>query len=118
MAGIHRLLNRLEQIRACDVVVCVAGFEGTLPSVIAGQVAAPVIGVPTSVGYGVSAGGHAALNAMLASCASGLLVMNIDNGIGAALAAKRILGAGTRMVERHAHAGKLLATPAEHGHER
>ncbi len=91
VAGIHRLLRRLDEIRACDVVVCVAGFEGTLPSVIAGQVAAPVIGVPTSVGYGVSAGGHAALNAMLASCASGLLVMNIDNGIGAALAAKRIL---------------------------
>ncbi len=92
VAGIHRLLNRLDAIRACDVVICVAGFEGALASVIAGSVAAPVIGVPTSVGYGVSAGGRAALHAMLASCASGLMVMNVDNGIGAALAAKRIVG--------------------------
>lgn len=92
VAGIHRFLNRLEDLRACDVLVCVAGFEGALASVMAGQCPQPVIAVPTSVGYGVSHGGMAALNAMLSSCANGLMVMNIDNGVGAALAARRVLG--------------------------
>jgi NCAIR mutase (PurE)-related protein len=70
----------------------VAGFEGALASVAAGQCRQPVIGVPTRVGYGVAEKGQAALHAMLASCANGLMVMNIDNGVGAALAARRILG--------------------------
>ena len=91
VAGIHRLLDRLEDLKQSDVVICVAGFEGALASVIAGQLACPVIGVPTSVGYGVARDGKAALHAMLASCANGLSVMNIDNGVGAALAARRIL---------------------------
>lgn len=91
VAGVHRLLDRLDEIRHSDVVICVAGFEGALASVVSGQVGCPVIGVPTSVGYGVGAEGKAALHAMLASCASGLVVMNIDNGIGAALATRRIL---------------------------
>jgi hypothetical protein len=91
VAGIHRLQRRLPEIRACDVLICVAGFEGALPSVLAGLVAQPVIGVPTSVGYGTSEGGKTALYAMLSSCASGLTVTNIDNGCGAVLAACRIL---------------------------
>lgn len=91
VAAIHRLLSRLEELGTCDVLVCVAGFEGTLPSVVAGQCPQPVIAVPASVGYGVAAGGQAALHAMLSSCANGLMVMNIDNGVGAALAARRIL---------------------------
>ncbi|HOO78147.1 MAG TPA: nickel pincer cofactor biosynthesis protein LarB [bacterium] len=92
VAGIHRLLSRLEELRECDLIVCAAGFEGALPSVVAGLLPQPVIGVPTSVGYGVAAGGKTALNAMLCSCANGLLVVNIDNGCGAALAAARMLG--------------------------
>lgn len=91
VAAIHRLLGRLEDLATCDVIICVAGFEGALASVLAGQCPQPVIAVPVSVGYGVAAGGAAALNAMLASCANGLMVMNIDNGVGAALAARRIL---------------------------
>jgi len=91
VAAIHRLLSRLEELNRCDVLVCVAGFEGALASVLAGQCPQPVIAVPVSVGYGVATGGHAALHAMLASCANGLMVMNIDNGVGAALAARRIL---------------------------
>ena len=91
VAGIHRFMNRLEELRRFQIVICAAGFEGALASVSAGQLACPVIGVPTSVGYGVADGGRAALHAMLASCANGLSVMNIDNGVGAALAARRIL---------------------------
>lgn len=91
VAGIHRLLERKADLDAADVVLCFAGFEGALPSVVAGLVRAPVIGVPCSVGYGVAEGGMAALHAMLASCAGGLLTVNIDNGCGAALAAGRIL---------------------------
>ena len=91
VAGVHRLLKHREPIEACDVLICVAGFEGALASVIAGLFHQPIIGVPTSVGYGVASGGHAALNAMLASCAGGVVTMNIDNGCGAALAAHRIL---------------------------
>jgi NCAIR mutase (PurE)-related protein len=83
VAGIHRLLHRLPQLRAANVLVVVAGMEGALPSVVAGLVDTPVIAVPTSVGYGASFGGLAALLAMLNSCAAGVAVVNIDNGFGA-----------------------------------
>lgn len=96
VAGIHRLLSRLDAIRTAQVVIVFAGFEGALASVLAGQVSVPIIGVPTSVGYGVAAGGQAALNAMLSSCANGLLVTNIDNGCGAVMAAARILPLKTK----------------------
>jgi len=82
VAGLHRLLHHREKIAAARVIVCVAGMEGALPSVVAGLVAAPVIAVPTSVGYGASFGGLAALLAMLNSCASNVCVVNIDNGFG------------------------------------
>jgi hypothetical protein len=90
VAGIHRLLSQTEQLRAAKVVIVVAGMDGALPSVVAGLVRIPVIAVPTSVGYGASFGGVAALLAMLNSCAAGLTVVNIDNGFGAAVAASRI----------------------------
>ncbi len=93
VAGLWRLLEQIEQIRRLKVVIAVAGMEGALFSVLAGLVAAPVIAVPTSVGYGVAAGGMAALHAALASCASGLVVVNIDNGFGAAAAALKMLRA-------------------------
>jgi hypothetical protein len=73
------------------VLIVVAGFEGALPSVVGGLLAVPIIAVPVSVGYGVAAGGHAALNAMLSSCAPGITVVNIDNGFGAGFAAARIV---------------------------
>jgi NCAIR mutase (PurE)-related protein len=90
VAGLHRLLRRLEAIQSARVLVVVAGMEGALPSVVAGLVARPVIAVPTSVGYGASFGGVAALLAMLNSCASGVTVVNIDNGFGAGYAASQI----------------------------
>lgn len=92
VAGLDRLLSRLEPVRRADVVVTVAGMDGALPSVVTGLVAAPVIGVPTSVGYGVAAGGWAATVSMLASCSPGLVVVNVDNGFGAAVHAARIVG--------------------------
>jgi len=92
VAGVHRLMSRVDAIRAFDVLIVVAGMEGALPSVVAGLAHRPVIAVPTSVGYGVGAGGVAALMGMLTSCASGLTVVNIDNGFGAACAADAILG--------------------------
>ena len=91
VAGLHRLLDHTERLRAVAVAIVVAGMEGALPSVVGGMIAAPVIAVPTSVGYGASFGGVAALLAMLNSCASGVTVVNIDNGFGAACAASRIL---------------------------
>jgi NCAIR mutase (PurE)-related protein len=91
VAGIHRLLHKREVFDRTSVVVVVAGMEGALPSVVGGMVAAPVIAVPTSIGYGVSLGGLTALLGMLSSCASGVVVCNIDNGFGAAYAAARIL---------------------------
>lgn len=91
VAGLWRLLERIEEIRSMKVVIAVAGMDAALPTVIGGLVAAPVIGVPTSVGYGASEGGNTALKAMLASCSPGLTVTNIDNGYGAACAALRIL---------------------------
>lgn len=91
VAGIHRVHSRIDEIRMASVVIVVAGMEGALPSVVGGLVAAPVIAVPTSVGYGAAFEGIAALLGMLNSCASGLSVVNIDNGFGAAMAAHRIL---------------------------
>ncbi len=91
VAGLHRLLPHLDTLRASDVLIVVAGMEGALPSVIGGLVQKPVIAVPTSVGYGTALGGFAALFGMLGSCASGITVVNIDNGFGAAAAAARIL---------------------------
>ncbi len=90
VSGIHRLLARLDDIRAARVVIVVAGMEGALPSVVAGLVDKPVIAVPTSVGYGAALGGVTALLGMLSSCASGLAVVNIDNGFGAGYLANMI----------------------------
>jgi hypothetical protein len=95
VAGLHRLLSAGDALRAADVLIVVAGMEGALPSVVGGLVRAPVVAVPTSVGYGASFGGIAALLAMLNSCAAGISVVNIDNGFGAAMAAARILGSRT-----------------------
>jgi len=90
VAGIHRILTQTDALRNAAVIVVVAGMEGALPSVVGGLVKCPVIAVPTSVGYGASFGGVAALLGMLNSCASGVTVVNIDNGFGAAAAASRI----------------------------
>src|SRR6202158_2848801 len=90
VAGIHRLLEHREKLTQARVIICVAGMEGALPSVVGGLVAAPVIAVPTSVGYGASLGGVAALLGMLNSCASNVTVVNIDNGFGAACVASCI----------------------------
>jgi len=92
VAGIWRLLERIDEIRPMRVVIVAAGMEGALPSVVAGLVPGVVIALPTSVGYGVAEGGRAALHSALASCAPGLLTVNIDNGYGAACAALRVLG--------------------------
>jgi NCAIR mutase (PurE)-related protein len=94
VAGLWRLQRRLEAIRAFRIVIAIAGMEGALFSVLAGLIAAPIIAVPTSVGYGVAAGGHAALQSALASCAPGIVVVNIDSGFGAACAALRMLRSG------------------------
>jgi NCAIR mutase (PurE)-related protein len=91
VAGLWRLLERVEEIRRMRVVIAVAGMDAALPTVLGGITGSVIIGVPTSVGYGVAAGGQTALNAMLASCAPGLVVMNIDNGYGAACAALRVM---------------------------
>jgi NCAIR mutase (PurE)-related protein len=93
VAGLWRLTRRLEEIRRWKVVIAVAGMEGALFSVVGGLLAAPVIALPTSVGYGVAQGGTTALHAALAGCAPGVVVVNIDNGFGAAAAAIKILKA-------------------------
>ena len=90
VAGIHRLLEHREKLAQARVIICVAGMEGALPSVVGGLVGVPVIAVPTSVGYGASFGGIAALLGMLNSCASNVTVVNIDNGFGAACVASCI----------------------------
>jgi len=90
VAGLHRLLGERERLAAARVIIVVAGMEGALPSVVAGLVGVPVIAVPTSVGYGASFGGLAALLGMLNSCATGVSVVNIDNGFGAAAMASLI----------------------------
>jgi hypothetical protein len=91
VAGLWRLMRRLDEIRRWRVVIAVAGMEGALFSVLAGLIEAPIVAVPTSIGYGVAAGGRAALGAALACCASGLAVVNVDNGFGGACAAIRML---------------------------
>lgn len=97
VAGLHRLIGVLDEVRACDVVIAAAGMEGALPSVVAGLVAVPVVALPTSVGYGSGLNGVAAALAMLNSCAEGVSVVNIDNGFGAAVVACRMLkGRGRR----------------------
>jgi len=93
VAGLHRLLAETEALRQADAVIVVAGMEGALPSVVGGLVPCPVIAVPTSIGYGAALGGLAPLLAMLNSCASGVAVMNIDNGFGAGCAAARVIHA-------------------------
>ena len=90
VAGLHRILSRLDDLRSCRVIIVVAGMDGALPGVVAGLVAVPVIAVPTSVGYGASFGGLAALLTMLNACAPGVSVVNIDNGFGAAYQASLI----------------------------
>jgi NCAIR mutase (PurE)-related protein len=100
VAGIHRLLDRTPTLRAAHVVIVAAGMEGALPSVVGGLVDAPVIAVPTSIGYGASFQGLAALLAMLNSCASGLAVVNIDNGFGAGYMACTILRTSARVAGR------------------
>jgi len=90
VSGLHRLLGRLDIIQSANVIIVVAGMEGALPSVVAGLVSKPVIAVPTSIGYGASFGGLAALLGMLNSCGSGVTVVNIDNGFGAGYAASQI----------------------------
>ncbi len=101
VAGIHRILRKGPELLEADVVIVVAGMDGALPSVVGGLVAVPVIAVPTSVGYGASFGGVAALLAALNSCASGVTVVNIDNGFGAAVAASRILHSASRARTTH-----------------
>ena len=91
VAGLHRVLAQLERLRRARAIVVVAGMEGALASVLGGLVAAPVVAVPTSVGYGVSLGGITALVGMLSSCAAGVTVVNIDNGFGAAMAIVRLV---------------------------
>ena len=106
VAGIHRLLARRELLLRASVIIVVAGMEGALPSVVAGMVARPVIGVPTSVGYGASFGGIAALLGMLNSCAAGVTVVNIDNGFGAAYAAS--------LINRRNKSGRISVTKVEY----
>lgn len=93
VAGLWRLMDRLEEIRAARAIIAVAGMEGALFSVLAGLVAAPIVAVPTSVGRGVARGGEVALHSALASCAPGLVCVNIDNGFGAAQATMRMMAA-------------------------
>jgi NCAIR mutase (PurE)-related protein len=101
VAGLQRLLHYRSTFSACDVLIVCAGMEGALPSVIGGLVDIPVIAVPTSVGYGASFGGLAALLGMLNSCANGIAVVNIDNGFGAAAFAASILRSSTKNTKNH-----------------
>ncbi len=91
VAGLHRLLDKLEELKTFDILIVVAGMEGALPTVVGGLLPQPIIAVPTSVGYGTAKNGETALHAMLTSCANGISVTNIDNGYGAAMCAFRIL---------------------------
>lgn len=103
VAGLWRLLRRVDELQQMRVVIVAAGMDAALPSVVGGLVGGVIIAVPTSVGYGVAAGGHAALNAILASCAPGIVTVNIDNGYGAACAALRVLGPVTSNSPRATH---------------
>jgi pyridinium-3,5-biscarboxylic acid mononucleotide synthase len=96
VAGVHRILAATDVLARADVCIVVAGMEGALPTVVGGLVAVPVVAVPTSVGYGAAFDGMAALLGMLTSCAPGISVVNIDNGFGAAIVARRILGVAER----------------------
>ena len=100
VAGLHRLLHHRQLIRNMDVLIVVAGMEGALPSVVAGLADCPVVAVPTSIGYGASFNGISALLTMINSCATGIGVVNIDNGFGAAVLAGQILRTGARLGER------------------
>ena len=97
VAGLWRLINRLEAVREHSIAIVVAGMDAALPTVVGGLFGGVVIGVPTSTGYGVAEGGHTALNSMLASCSPGVVTLNIDNGYGAACAAMRVLHSVERM---------------------
>ncbi len=91
VAGVHRLMDNIEELKKFKVLVVVAGFEGALPTVVGGLLPQPIIAVPASIGYGIGKGGKVALYSMLSSCANGITVVNIDNGYGAAMAAFRII---------------------------
>ena len=91
VAGLHRIMERVEELKSYKILIVIAGFEGALPTVVGGLLHQPIIAVPADVGYGVAEGGHVALNAMLSSCANGITVVNINNGYGAAMSALRIL---------------------------
>jgi pyridinium-3,5-biscarboxylic acid mononucleotide synthase len=106
VAGLWRLLERIEDIRLSPIVIVAAGMDAALISVVGGLVSAPVIALPTSVGYGVALGGATALHAALASCAPGISVVNIDNGYGAACAALRIARAMARRADAHPRASR------------
>lgn len=97
VAGIWRLMERVEELKPMSVVIAVAGMDAALPTVLAGLIPARIIGVPTSTGYGMARNGETALSAMLTSCAPGLTVVNIDNGYGAACAALRVLNATAKV---------------------
>ena len=118
VAGLQRLLDRLPLLRKARVLIACAGMEGALPTVLAGLLPQPVIAVPTSVGYGVSAGGVAALHGMLASCAPGLTVVNIDNGYGAAMAALRVLNSAEPAVGPPAESAELGGSSVTPGAQR
>ncbi len=109
VAGLWRLTRRLDEIRSHPILILAAGMDAALPSVLGGLVGGAIIAVPTSVGYGVAAGGRAALDALLSSCAPGLTVVNIDNGYGAACAALRLLNAADRLAQA---AGEGASCPA------
>jgi len=100
VAGIHRLLAVIPEIRDCDAVICVAGMEGALPSVLAGLLDAPLVAVPTSVGYGAAQSGMTPMLAMLTGCAPGVAIVNIDNGFGAAAMVAKILRVQKRKEDR------------------
>ena len=108
VAGLWRLLGRAEELKHFRIVIVAAGMDAALPSGVAGLLPGLVIAVPTSVGYGVAEGGHAALNAVLASCAPGIVTVNIDNGYGAACAAIRTLGHRSALQRRNHETPKLL----------
>ena len=108
VAGLHRLFASAETIASCDVIIAIAGMEGALPSVLGGLFDAPIIAVPTSVGYGASFDGLAALLAMMNSCAAGVTVVNIDNGFGAAVAAASILRVAARRRETADGVGVII----------
>jgi NCAIR mutase (PurE)-related protein len=119
VAGLHRLISQLKTLEAASVIIVVAGMEGALPSVVAGLVGKPVIGVPTSVGYGTAFGGITPLLGMLNSCAGGLTVVNIDNGFGAALAAtliNRVGGGGARHASDKRDRGKQIRDRGDMAH--